>query len=59
MDEFMAHIKNTQDIEFAENVDIEIEKRALKTALLNGGIFVGRMAPFAIGTHGIKQPFLR
>jgi cytidylate kinase len=52
MDEFMAHIKNTQDTEFAENVDIGIEKHALKTALLEGGIFVGRMAPFAIGTHG-------
>ncbi|MHA1975524.1 MAG: cytidylate kinase-like family protein [Candidatus Hodarchaeales archaeon] len=52
MDEFMAHIKNTQDDEFALKVDLEIEKHALKTALLDGGIFVGRMAPFAIGTHG-------
>ncbi len=52
MDEFMEHIKNTQDNEFAEKVDLEIEKHALKTALLKGGIFVGRMAPFAIGTHG-------
>ena len=52
LDEFMAHIKNTQDDEFANKVDLEIEKHALKTALLDGGIFVGRMAPFAIGTHG-------
>jgi len=52
MDEFMMHIKNTQDEDFAEKVDIGIEKHALKTALLQGGIFVGRMAPFAIGTYG-------
>ena len=52
MDEFMSHIKSTQDEDFAQKVDIEIEKHALKTALLEGGIFVGRMAPFAIGTHG-------
>jgi len=52
MDEFMAHVKTTHDDEFAEKVDLEIEKHALKTALLEGGIFVGRMAPFAIGTHG-------
>lgn len=53
MDEFMEHVKNTQDEEFANKIDLKIEKRALKTALLQGGIFVGRMAPFAIGTHGI------
>ncbi len=52
MDEFMEHIKNTQDEDFAQKVDIGIEKHALKTALLHGGIFVGRMAPFTIGTHG-------
>ncbi len=52
MDEFMAHIKNTQDDEFAEKVDLEIEKHQLKTAILEGGIFVGRMAPFTIGAHG-------
>ncbi len=52
MDEFMAHIRNTQDAEFAQKVDLEIEKHALKTALLEGGIFVGRMAPFVIGTYG-------
>jgi cytidylate kinase len=52
LDEFMAHIKNTQDEDFAQKVDIGIEKHALKTALLQGGIFVGRMAPFTIGTHG-------
>ena len=52
MDEFMVHIKNTQDKDFAQKVDIGIEKHALKTALLQGGIFVGRMAPFVIGTHG-------
>ncbi len=52
LDEFMAHIKNTQDEDFAQKVDIGIEKNALKTALLQGGIFVGRMAPFTIGTHG-------
>ena len=52
LDEFMAHIKNTQDEDFAKKVDIGIEKHALKTALLQGGIFVGRMAPFTIGTHG-------
>jgi cytidylate kinase len=53
MDEFMEYVKNTQDEEFANKIDLKIEKRALKTALLQGGIFVGRMAPFAIGTHGI------
>jgi cytidylate kinase len=52
LDEFMTHIKNTQDEDFAQKVDIGIEKHALKTALLQGGIFVGRMAPFTIGTHG-------
>jgi cytidylate kinase len=52
MDEFMAHVQNTQDDEFAEKVDLEIEKHQLKTAILKGGIFVGRMAPFTIGTHG-------
>jgi cytidylate kinase len=52
MDEFMAHIKNTQDEDFAKKVDIGIEKHALKTALIHGGIFVGRMAPFAIGNYG-------
>ena len=52
LDEFMTHIKNTQDEDFAKKVDIGIEKHALKTALLQGGIFVGRMAPFTIGTHG-------
>jgi len=53
IDEFMKFIKETQNQEFAQKVDIEIEKKALKQALLTGGIFVGRMAPFAIGTHGI------
>ncbi|NHJ00987.1 MAG: hypothetical protein EAX86_02545 [Candidatus Heimdallarchaeota archaeon] len=53
LDEFMNHIKETQDKQFAEKVDIEIEKHALKTALLEGGIFVGRMAPFAIGQNGL------
>ena len=52
LDVFMANIKNTQDEDFAQKVDIGIEKHALKTALLQGGIFVGRMAPFTIGTHG-------
>ena len=53
IDEFMKFIKENQNQEFAQKVDIEIEKRALKQALLTGGIFVGRMAPFAIGNHGI------
>ena len=53
LDEFMKHIQLTQNKEFAQKVDIEIEKRALKIALLEGGIFVGRMAPFAIGTNGL------
>ncbi len=53
LDEFMKHIQTTQNQEFARKVDIEIEKYALKTALLEGGIFIGRMAPYAIGTHGI------
>ncbi|MFX0182600.1 MAG: AAA family ATPase [Candidatus Hodarchaeota archaeon] len=52
LDEFMKHIQTTKDHEFAENIDLKIEQYALKTALLEGGIFVGRMAPFAIGTHG-------
>lgn len=52
LDEFMKHIQTTKDHDFAENVDLKIEQYALKTALLDGGIFVGRMAPFAIGTHG-------
>lgn len=53
LDEFMKHIKKTQNEDFARKIDIEIEKHALKTALLEGGIFIGRMAPYAIGTHGI------
>lgn len=53
LDEFMKHIQTTKDQEFAIEVDIEIEKNALKTALLEGGIFIGRMAPFAIGSNGI------
>lgn len=53
LDEFMKHIQQTQNEQFALNVDIEIEKRALKAALLEGGIFVGRMAPFAIGSNGL------
>jgi cytidylate kinase len=53
LDEFMKHIQMTQNEEFAQKVDLEIEKRALKTALLEGGIFIGRLAPFAIGTNGL------
>ena len=53
LDEFMKHIQKTQDEDFARKVDIEIEKQALKNALLKGGIFIGRLAPYAIGTHGI------
>ncbi|MHA1214685.1 MAG: AAA family ATPase [Candidatus Hodarchaeales archaeon] len=53
LDEFMKYIKDNQNQDFAQKVDIEIEKHALKHALLEGGIFIGRMAPFAIGTHGI------
>ncbi|MFW9905902.1 MAG: cytidylate kinase family protein [Candidatus Thorarchaeota archaeon] len=53
LDEFMKHIQKTQNEDFAKKVDIEIEKQALKNALLEGGIFIGRMAPYAIGTHGI------
>ena len=53
LDEFMKHIQTTKDRQFAVEVDIEIEKHALKTALLEGGIFIGRMAPFAIGSNGI------
>ena len=53
LDEFMKHIQTTQNQEFARKVDIEIEKYALKTALLEGGIFIGRMAPYAIGSNGI------
>jgi cytidylate kinase len=48
----MKHIKSSQDEKFAEEVDLKIERYALRMALLQGGIFVGRMAPFAIGTHG-------
>ena len=33
LDEFMKHIQKTQNEDFAEKVDIEIEKHALKTAL--------------------------
>ncbi len=53
LDEFMKYIQKTQNQEFARKVDLEIEKNALQTALLEGGIFIGRMAPYAIGTHGI------
>jgi cytidylate kinase len=52
LDEFMKHIKSSQDEKFGEEVDLKIERYALRMALLQGGIFVGRMAPFAIGTHG-------
>ncbi|MFX1516959.1 MAG: AAA family ATPase [Promethearchaeota archaeon] len=53
LDEFMKHIQKTQNEDFARKVDMEIEKQALKNALLKGGIFIGRLAPYAIGTHGI------
>ncbi len=53
LDEFMKHIKTTQDQEFAKKVDLEIEKYTLKSALLKGGIFIGRMAPYTIGSNGI------
>ncbi|MFX1538199.1 MAG: AAA family ATPase [Promethearchaeota archaeon] len=53
LDEFMKHIQKTQNENFAKKVDIEIEKQALKNALLEGGIYIGRLAPYAIGTHGI------
>jgi len=53
LDEFMRHIQKTQNEDFAKQVDIEIEKQALKNALLKGGIFIGRLAPYAIGTHGV------
>ena len=53
LDEFMKHIQKTQNENFAKKVDIEIEKQALKSALLEGGIYIGRLAPYAIGTHGI------
>ncbi|MFX0014769.1 MAG: AAA family ATPase [Promethearchaeota archaeon] len=53
LDEFMKHIQATQNQEFAKRVDLEIEKLVLKTALLEGGIFIGRMAPYAIGSNGI------
>lgn len=52
LDEFMNHIKTSQHQKFAEEVDLKIEQYAIRMALLQGGIFVGRMAPFAIGTHG-------
>ncbi len=52
LDEFMSYIRQTQNEEFAEKIDLKIEKYALKTALLEGGIFIGRMAPFTIGTYG-------
>jgi cytidylate kinase len=52
LDDFMKHVQTTKNHDFAENVDLKIEQQALKTALLEGGIFVGRMAPFTIGTHG-------
>ena len=49
----MKHIQTTQNQEFARKVDMEIEKYALKTALLEGGIFIGRLARYAIGSNGI------
>ncbi|MHA1975138.1 MAG: AAA family ATPase [Candidatus Hodarchaeales archaeon] len=53
LDEFMKYIKDNQNKDFAQKIDLEIEKHALRQALLEGGIFIGRMAPFAIGTHGL------
>jgi cytidylate kinase len=53
LDKFMKHIQTTQHEDFAKKIDLEIEKQALKNALLEGGIFIGRLAPYAIGTHGI------
>ncbi len=41
------------DPEFALKVDREIERRTLKTALLEGGIFLGRMTPFVVGDWGL------
>ena len=53
LESIFSHIQTTQNQDFAQKVDIEIEKNALKTALLEGGIFIGRMAPYAIGSNGI------
>ncbi|MFX0205952.1 MAG: hypothetical protein ACFFDT_08185 [Candidatus Hodarchaeota archaeon] len=41
------------DQKFAQEVDLEIEKQTLKTALLEGGIFLGRMTPFVVGDWGL------
>lgn len=53
LDKFMKFVKEEQNEEFAQKVDLEIEKHALKQGLLEGGIFVGRMATFAIGEWGL------
>lgn len=46
-------MKKYETIEkFAETVDKKIERTTLELALRNGGIFVGRMAAFAVGRWG-------
>ncbi len=52
MDHFVTSIQDSK--EFKENIDLMVDQSILKTALEKGGIFVGRMAPFAIGNWGLS-----
>ncbi|MEM2540606.1 MAG: AAA family ATPase [Candidatus Methanomethylicia archaeon] len=50
LDQFMKKYEFSE--EYAEKIDKRIERETLENALRNGGIYVGRMAPFTIGKWG-------
>ena len=50
LDQFMKKYEFSED--YAEKIDKRIERETLENALRNGGIYVGRMAPFTIGKWG-------
>ncbi len=52
MDRFVSSVQDST--EFREQIDLMVDRSILKTALEKGGIFVGRMAPFAIGDWGLS-----
>lgn len=53
LDEFLHSMKN--DEEFARKVDFYVDKQTLRDGLtFQKGIFIGRMAPFALGTWAAR-----
>ena len=50
LDQFMMKYEFSE--EYAEKIDKRVERETLENALRNGGIYVGRMAPFTIGKWG-------